>query len=516
VTLFIGLDLGTTTIKAAAYDASNGCVAALASCPTPVHHEASGRAEHDPEAFWRAAAGCLRALAEQTGGRKPDGLAIASFAEAGLPLDAAMRPLYPIIAWYDRRTEPQAAWWDGQIGAEALHAITGQRASPSFGVTKWLWLREHYPEAAARTAFWLSAPDYLMWRLAGVAATDYSVASRTLLFDQRRLDWSPELLALAGLSASQLPSPRPAGSPVGGLTPAAAGETGLPVGLPCVLGGHDHLCAALAAGVHRPGAIADSSGTAQAVLAVLPAFHTGPAAAQGGFACYAHVAPGQYILKAGLKMAGGAVEWLARLLSGPGVAPPPYAELAGEAAAGVGRRAGPLWLPHLIGSGTPEGDRLSLAALVGLRVEHDRGDLFRGLLESLALWLRHNVDAVAELTGQTPAEVILLGGLTRLPLLSQLKADCLGLPAAAPDLPEAAATGAALLAGLGTGYYRETASACASVRFERRIFAPDPERAAHYDRLYREVYTRLYGDLHAANAALTDFSRGAGLRRETS
>ncbi len=311
MTILIGLDLGTTTIKASAYDPAAGRVRCTATRPTPVAHPQPGWSEHDPAALWQAVAGCLAEVAAQAAGEPVAGLAIASFAEAGLPLDAAGRPLYPMIAWYDWRCEAQAALWR-QWPAAQLHAITGQRASPSFGVNKWLWLRDQRPEIAGRAARWLSAPDYILWRLAGVAVTDYSIASRTLLFDQRTRAWSPELLAAAGLSAGQLPRALPAGTAVAALPPAAAAATGLPAGTPCVLGGHDHLCAALAVGAWQPGTIVDSSGTAGAVLALLPAFHTSPEAAAGGFACYAHILPGLYVLKAGLKLTGGAIEWLAR------------------------------------------------------------------------------------------------------------------------------------------------------------------------------------------------------------
>jgi xylulokinase len=509
MTWLLGLDVGTTAIKAVAYDPEVGRVACVATRPTPVIQPASGLSEHDPDALWEAAAGCLREIMAQRTGQMLSGLAIASLAEAGLPLDNGMHPLYPIIAWYDRRTEPQAAWWDSQVSADALHAITGQRVSPSFGVTKWLWIREHRPEVAARTARWLSVPDYVLWRLTGAEATDYSIASRTLLFSQRELTWSEELICLAGLRADQLPKPYPAGTVIGAVTRAASEATGLPAGLPCGLGGHDHLCASFSAGAYRPGVVADSSGTAQAVLAVLPAFHTSSAAAAGGFACYAHVVPGQYVLKAGMKLAGGAIEWLTRQLAGPSLSPDelPYEALAAEATKGIGLRAGPLWLPHLVGSGTPEGDRHSLAALVGLCAEHDRGDLFRGLLESLALWLRHNLEEMGRLTGQPASEVVLLGGTVRLSLLSQLKADCLGLPVVVPQLPEAAATGAALLAGLGTGAFSSPEAAVASLRYSRITVEPEPARVQWYDRLYRQVYCRLYADLREVNHELSGFSR---------
>ena len=259
------------------------------------------------------------------------------------------------------------------------------------------------------------------------------MASRTLLFDQQRLAWSAEMLALAGLTAEQLPEPRPGGTQTGRLSAEAAAATGLTAGTPCILGGHDHLCAAFAAGAYAAGSVVDSCGTAEAVLAVVPGFHSSAFIAEAGYACYAHVLPGHYILKGGLKAAGGAVEWLARQLAGP--VPPASCPMRssrprpGRGSAGGPGRSGCL---HLIGAGTPEGDRHSMAALVGARAEHNQGDLFRGLLESLAFWLRQNMEAIQDLTGLAAGEVILLGGTVRLHLLAQLKAEVLGQPVTVP------------------------------------------------------------------------------------
>ncbi len=500
MTFLVGLDIGTTRIKAARYDAELGQVVETASRPTPVERPAPGWSQHDPHTLWQTIASCLREVAMD---HPVAGLGVSSFAEAGLPLDAAGQPLYPIIAWYDRRPEPQAAWWETQLSADALHAITGQRVSPSFGVNKWLWIRDNEPGIAARMAKWLSVPDYVLWRLTGERATDYTIASRTLLFDQQALDWSGQMLNLAGLDARQLPCALPSGTTIGTITPQAAAATGLPTGTPCVLGGHDHLCAALATGAYRPGAVIDSSGTAQALVTLIPNFHTDTFAAQAGYACYAYVVPGQYVLKGGLKAAGGAIEWLARQLAGPDVAPSEsfYVTLETAAKSSVGRRAGPLWLPHLIGSGTPEGDRYSRGALVGIQIEHERGDLFRGMLESLAFWLRHNLAEMETLAGQHPRQITLLGGTARLRLQNQIKADVLNLPVTIPHLPEAAATGAALLAGLGTGVFATPASAVDSLSYDSEVLTPDLARVDWYAQLYEKVYRPLYGalcDIHHA------------------
>jgi xylulokinase len=255
--------------------------------------------------------------------------------------------------------------------------------------------------------------------------------------------------------------------------------------------------------------VIDSSGTAQALVTLIPDFHTDAFAAQAGYACYAYVISGQYVLKGGLKAAGGAIEWLARQLAGPDVAPSElfYATLEAAAQGGVGQRAGPLWLPHLIGSGTPEGDRYSRGALVGIQIEHERGDLFRGMIESLAFWLRHNLAEMETLTGQPARQVTLLGGTTRLRLQNQIKADVLNLPVTIPHLPEAAATGAALLAGLGTGVFATPAAAVDSLNYDDEILTPDPARVDWYTQIYERAYRPLYEALRDIHHTIEGIER---------
>ena len=498
---FVGIDLGTTNIKAVVYDASAGRVVDIASRATPTHHPKSGWSEHDPEEMWRAVAFCLRAVIK---GRQIDGAGISSMAEAGVAMDGDMNPLYPIIAWFDRRTEAQAAWWEAQLTLDEMHAISGQRVSTSFGVTKWMWVRDNLPDAAERLKKWLSLPDYILWRLTGELATDYTIASRTLLFNQGSRDWSERMLELAELKKDQLPPVFPGGTVVGKVSAQAHETTGLPEGTPCVLGGQDHLCGALAAGLYRPGMVIDSSGTAQAVLMLLPEFITSLKMAEQTYACYASVLPGYYTLKGGLKAAGGGIAWVAKQLTGliPESNRLPYEQLEALARKGVGKHAGPVWLPHLNGAGSPEGDRDSMGAMVGVNLNHDQGDIFRGFLESLAFCLRKNVEEMSAISGQTVNQLVLVGGGTRLGLLSQLKSDVLGIPVQIPKLPEASASGAPLLAGIGTGNFASPVEAVESLRYEKQNLEPEQNRMRWYDDLYQRVYHPLYETLWQTNRAL--------------
>lgn len=490
----LGLDIGTTTIKAGLYNPLTGLLEHQSSQPTPVNHPSPQMSQHDPHRLWGAVCRCLQDISS---GYQIDALAISSFAEAGLPLDAQCEPLYPIIAWYDPRTAPQAEWWQKQLSMEELYLITGQRLSPSFGVNKYLWIKEHHPQLIADMAKWVSCSDYILFRLTGKLVTDYTQASRTMLFDQKRLSWSEKMLGLSGIRVDQLPLIQCGGTIAGAVTAKAAKETGLPSGLPCALGGHDHLCAALAVGGIQPGVAVDSMGTSQSTLVVVNHFLTDLEVVRHGFVCYAHVIPNTYILKAGIHAAGGAIEWLASLLTADKDSDSQidFRKLEQEAAQGIGKSIGPLWLPHFNGSGTPEVDWNSRAALLGVRMEHTRGDILRGLWESQAFWLKSNFEEIRRLSGQKIENVILLGGATRIKLLSRLKSSILKMPALIPTLSESAITGAALLAGIGVGVINNPQDAVNSLKMEMERIDPDPVLYEWYQPIYENLYLRFFPTL---------------------
>lgn len=490
-----GLDLGTSSIKAVIYDSDQGKVVAAASRPTPVNHPREGWSEHDPEQLWQVVCACIR---EVTNGRAVQAIAISSMAEAGLPVDRQGKPLYPILAWYDRRSTSQAEWIEARLGRELIYRISGQRVTASFGLTKWLWILQQDDSIVKKTAAWLPLPTYILERLCGERVVDFSIASRALLLDQATRDWSPDLMDVGGFHRENLPRLLPGGSAVGRLSRKAAEETGLPAGALCVLGGHDHLCASFAAGGQVAGAVVDSTGTAEAVVMLLLAFRSDSSIGERGFACYAHVLPDLYVLKGGLKAAGSSIAWLVRLLS-PDPLAPDYAGLEAQAATTCAKKSGPLWLPHFLESGSPEADPFSRAALVGAQLEHTRGDLFRGLLESLACWLRANLEEMQLLSGTPVNTVALIGGATRITLLNQLKADLLNRPVAIPELPEAAAIGAALLAGVGCGLFNSPQEATRSLRYGQTWIHPHADHVQWYDRLYHRSYRPLYRSLREIN-----------------
>jgi len=496
----VGVDVGTTNTKAVLYDPEVGRVLAVASRPTRVHHPGPGLTEHDPGEIWSAVVECIR---EATAGRAAGVRAISStsMAEAGVPIDRSGRYLYPIISWLDNRSAPQAERWREWLGPAEAFRITGQTIQAKFSINKLMWLRENEPAVIDKLHKWLCMEDFVLYKLSGVDAIDYSLASRTFAFDQRSLAWSPRMLDLAGFSVDVFPRAYPSGTAVGEVTPAAAAETGLPVGAVVATGGHDHLCGSLAAGVVGPGALLDSMGTAESGLLLSDRYDPDPRLLEAGYCHYAHVIPGCYVTLFGL-MGGGVLDWLVQRFWPEAKAPGPVRSrcfdealaLAAEVPPGA---SGLVWLPHLGGGRTDQSDEQPRAALVGLTTALDRGHIVRALLESLCYWLRGKLETMAAIAPIGPT-ITAIGGGARSTLWMQIKADVTDREVRVPLVPESTALGAALLAGVGAGVFATTAEAAASVSRPTTVYYPDPARVAVYDRLYEQ-----FRYLHPRVAAIT-------------
>lgn len=267
----VGIDLGSTSLKAVVYDA-DGKVMASASRPTERFNPSAEHPEWtvwEPEQIWGGTAAALReAVGRLDDAKRIRGVAVTGMGMDGVPIDAAGKWLYPFISWLDPRTGPQLAWWQKEIGSAKTFSIGG---NPVWAINSACgscgWRRT---AILKRTDKWLLIEDFVNFMLCGRRATDYSMASCTMLFDQRRLDWSEEMLGLSGIERRLMPEAHPSGTVLGEVSAAAAEATGLPAGTPVVLGGHDHLCGALPVGAFRAGVVLDVVGTWEIVSMTIP------------------------------------------------------------------------------------------------------------------------------------------------------------------------------------------------------------------------------------------------------
>jgi xylulokinase len=342
--------------------------------------------------------------------------------------------------------------------------------------------------------------------LCGELATDYSMASTTLLFDQRQRVWSEDLLNQSGIRGDLLCELSPSGRVLGGVGAAAAEATGLPVGTPVVLGGHDYLCGALPTGAFRPGVVGDVTGTWEMVLAALPEPVLTPDVHEMGILVDSHVAPGMWAAM-GATVAAEQLEWFRREYSD---IERQRAELAGgtdwdylmQAAADSPPGArGCLFLPHMSGSHCPVVNHRSLGAFVGLRNITTRGDMLRAIIEGLDYQFLQIVRGMEHGLGVQVEQIVAIGGAVNNAFWMQNKADVVGRPIEVPEIDEAVVLGAAILAGIGVGLYDDVEDAYQQVHRPGRVYQPDRELHSRYQESFQQ-FSELYPTLEGLNAKL--------------
>lgn len=490
--ILLGLDIGTTGARTIAVD-ERGMVVASATAGYPLSTPQPDWSEQAPEDWWRAACATLRVVAVQVMGREIVGLGLTGQMHGATFLNAADQPIRPALLWNDQRTAAQCAAITKTVGAGRLIAITGNPALTGFQAPKILWLRDAEPANYARVARVLLPKDYVRLRLTGEAATDASDAAGTLLLDVRRRDWSPEILAALGIPREWLPTAYEGPEIAGRLLPGIAAELGLSAGLPVAAGGGDNAAAAVGTGIIEAGPVSVSFGTSGVVFAHADEFRPDPS---GRLHAFCHAVPGKYHLMAVTLAAGGALRWWRDLLGSDD-----YERLTAEAAAVQPGAEGLLFLPYLSGERTPHLDPAARGAFVGLTGRHTRAHLTRAVMEGVVFSLHDGFALIREL-GVPINEVRATGGGARSPLWRQILADTLDLPVRRVVAEEGPAHGAALLAGVASGVWRDLAEAATLVRLRPEQDAPDPAGVRVYAE-YAALYRTLYPALHSAMARLT-------------
>ncbi|HET9660764.1 MAG TPA: FGGY family carbohydrate kinase [Thermomicrobiales bacterium] len=499
-TLILGIDLGTTSTKAVAYDV-RGRMVATAAMPTITHYPRPLWAYFEPDELWNAAASAVRGVVEQIGDpARIESVAVASFAEAGVPVDANGNPTYNTIAWFDRRSIPQADWLLETVGEQRLFERSGLALQPIFTLCKLLWLKENEPEVWARTRGWLMADSYIAWRLGGAPASDYSQAARTLAFDLQHLKWDSDLLAQVGIDPAIFSPVMAAGGAIGTVSTEGAAATGLVKGTVIGVGGHDHVCGAFAAGVTEHGAVLDSMGTAEALFVALDAPIWDPDLGRMGYTQGAHVAAGQYYGFGGLYTSGASVDWIRNITGRED-----RRALAGAAAEIPPGSNGATFFPHLRLSSPPNIDPKSRGAFLGLTTDIDQAAMVRSVYEGIAYEARMSIEPLVQFAGSASLpDITVIGGSSRNELLLRIKASVTNRPHHVLGLHEATALGGALLGGLAASIYRDAADVKATVEVDSNTIEPNPDAAAFYEDFFQNVYKQLYATLKPLNHAIYD------------
>jgi xylulokinase len=477
--MYLGIDLGTSSVKAVIVDDGETLVA-QASAPLVVSRPQPLFSEQDPALWWSATLeAILRLPAVARAAVRAIGLS--GQMHGATLLDGADLPLRPAILWND-----------GRSGAECLEleqleprarTITGNIMMPGFTAPKLLWVAHHEPELFARVATVLLPKDFLRLKLTGERVGEMSDASGTGWLDVARRDWSDAMLRATGLSRANMPQLIEGNAVSGRLTSPVAERLGMNR-VPVAGGAGDNAASAVGMGIIEAGQAFLSLGTSGVLFAVTDRFRPNPERAAHAFC---HALPGRWHQMAVMLSAASALDWVAQLLGATDL--PQLVEAA--QARGL-RPESPFFLPYLSGERTPHNDPQARGVFFGLTHETTPQDLVGAVLEGVALAFADGLDVLLESGGHIE-EISMTGGGARLPYWGALLAAVLNRPLTYRTGSEiGAALGAARLARMAaTG---ESPAAVCRLPPVVRVVPPDPQLAAvlaqrrgHFVRLYRDL-----------------------------
>ncbi len=488
----IGLDVGTTGCKAVAFT-EEGDELARAYREYPLQHPKPGWSELSADTIWQNTQDVLQSVGAVLGNDPPAALSVSCQGEGVTPIDRNGKTLNDIVVTFDERTIPQFEWWQSRLGRKRIFQVTGMPLHPMHTINKIMWFRENRPDIFEAAHKFLCVEDFVLFRLSGELATDYSLAARTMAFDVRAREWSDEILSAAQVDRSLLPDVRPSGEVVGRIRSDVARALSLPVDMQIATGGHDQPCGALGAGIVAEGLAMNATGTSDVICPALTKPVLTKKMLDNNYSCYPHVYPDLYC-SIGFNLTGGLLmRWYRDVLCAGEVLEAgkrgcdPY-EIIVETASR--HKARPLFLPHFVGSGTPTLDPMSRGGLFNLTIDVDKSELNRAVLDSTNYAMRLNIEMMEE-SGIKIERLRAVGGGAKSSKWLQLKADVFGKPVESLAISEAAALGAALLAGKAIGTYSNFFEAVNSIVRVQRTFTPRKNETDEYEEHYQD-YKRLY------------------------
>ena len=492
----LGVDVGTTSIKVVVID-ENAKPLGISSSSYRLITPDQNSVQIDMEDMWNAYLKCIRLLQE---GKKLDlskvaGISISSLCPGLVAMGENGEVLVDAIIYSDRRSTEEAEMILDAVGKDRLFELTANTAmAGAMSGTSMLWIKRHLPEQYEKTKYFGHLNTFMAHRMCGNFAIDYSNASYTNLFETAGgFRWSEELCEKIGIDIEKLPPLHKSTDVVGGLINEELIALGIPQGTPIVIGGGDTACATLAAGVTKAGDVCESVGTTNVLTICVdqPKFDR-------GFINRCHVVDGTWIYQGALSTTGAAYQWfrdnfcqdLIEKASGSSKNAFAYMnEEADEAEPGCG---GLVFLPYMLGERSPIWDPYARGVFFGLSLQTKRKDMNRAVMEGCGYGLRQLSEIAERVTGKKMTEFVSIGGGAKSETWAQIKADITGKDIIILDLNDMAPVGAALLAGVGAGVFKDIYEA--SDKVDKHVYKVVKSSGKHkdvYEKRY-QVYTKLY------------------------
>lgn len=481
------LDLGTTGCRTYIFDLAGTIIASdyqewNSYYPTP------SSVEQDANAWWDSIKKTIEAAIKKSGIDKSEivSISVTNQRETIVPVDKEGNPLHNALVWQDRRTVKQVEFIKDKIGIDKIYNTTGLTIDPYFSATKILWFKDDKPTIYQNAHKFLLVSDFIIHKLTGKFCTDFSNASRTMLFDINNLRYSDEIASELGLDLDKMPDAVESGVDIGEIT---SDETGFDKKTLVVTGAGDQQSAALGVGVTSPGEIKCTTGTGSFILAFLSEPKFDP---QKRVLCSCHAVPGTWVQEASIFTSGSVLRWFRDevghedCLKAEG-GQDPYEIMTAEAEQSPIGANGVLLIPHLVGAGAPHWNPYAKGVMFGLALGHKRRDMYRAVLEGVAYEVRKNIEVFKEL-GIDPKELKLTGGGSRSDFWNQIMANVLGITCVRNIIEEATSLGAAVLAASGAGLFPDIAKAAENLCKVDKKWISNDENHSTYDKLYKFSY----------------------------
>jgi len=474
---FLGIDAGTTGVTVGVYD-ENGNLIAKSYSEFETYYPQPGWVEQNADHWWNSIIdACRQAVKIAKASDSIAAIAVANQRETIVPVGKDGEPVSRAIVWQDRRCIEEVELIKRRIGEERIAEITGLKPDPYFSLPKILWWMRH-TDVVERSWKLMLVHDYIVYKLTGEIVTDYSNASRTMLLDIKSRKWWDEIFEEFNLDVSLLPDLVNSGEVVGEIRGNVAERLGINSKAVVVAGGGDQQCSALAQGVVREGKVKSTTGTGTFMVAPVEKIKD-----YGEIIYSAHVVPNINVGEVSIFTTGSLLSWVKReFYKGED-----YDVINEEAErSGIGAR-GVFILPFFSGAGCPHWNPLARGAILGLTLAHNRGDIARAVMESVAFEVRTNIE-VMERKGIKIEELRLDGGAAKSMLWNQIFADVTGKRCLVSSDVEATARGAAILAASGSDNFSGIDDAL-------KVFLPDFTEVLPQEdgkKVYEEIYSRYF------------------------
>lgn len=452
----LGIDAGTTSIKAGLFEPGGRCLAV----ERQEYHLSTpqvDRAELNPEIYWQACIATVKKALRRANidPQQVAALAVSSQGETTITLDSMGKPIYPAIVWLDNRAIREADKLANRFSNE-VYQVTGiPEIIPTWTGCKILWLRENEPQVFARAAKFLLVQDYLIYRLTGEYVTNGSVACTSLLYDIIHDAWWQPALEEIGIAIKNLPQLVPPGTCIGHVAAEVARQVGLSSKTKVVSGGMDQCVGAIGAGNIQPGTVSETTGAALVIQATI----LNPALDQSKvIPVYYHSVADRYLFAPVCPTAGMAYKWFRdtfaaqemEIANKQGTDPFDLLnQLAESAPPGCD---GLVMLPHLMGAFSPNPNPVARGTFTGFTLRHNRAHFGRAVLEGVAFLLKNNLEHIQK-TGVNVIEIRSTGGGARSGFWNQIKSNVCNLPVITLLNEETALIGDAILAGVASGVF---------------------------------------------------------------